>query len=163
VVEDAGRGFRRVVPSPKPAKIIELDTVKSLLTSGTIVIAAGGGGIPVIEHDDGSIQGIEAVIDKDFAASLMAKGIGADRFIISTAVEQVCINFGQPDQTALDTITVAEAEKYMEEGHFAPGSMLPKIQAMINFVRETGNAGLITDPAHLDLALKGEAGTKIVP
>jgi carbamate kinase len=163
VVEDAGRGYRRVVPSPKPEVIIELETVKSLLENNTIVIAAGGGGIPVIQNEDGSIQGIEAVIDKDFAAGLLAKGIRADRFIISTAVVQVCINFGKPDQKALAEMTVAEAERYMKEGHFAPGSMLPKIQAMISFIRETGNPGLITDPAHLDLALKGKTGTKIIP
>lgn len=161
IMEDAGRGYRRVVASPKPKAIVEIKTVKKLLDSGTVVIAAGGGGIPVVVKD-GMIEGREAVIDKDLAAALMAKQLKADLFVISTAVEKVCLNYGKPDEKRLDTIDVAEAEEYMKQGHFAPGSMLPKIQAMTDFVKSTGNMGLITDPAHLYDSLYGDSGTKIV-
>lgn len=163
VVEDAGRGFRRVVASPKPKGIVEIDAIKDLLKANAVVIAAGGGGIPVVEEADGSLSGKEAVIDKDYAASLLAEETSADYFVISTAVEKVCINFGKPDQKAIDQMTVAEAKKLCEEGHFAPGSMLPKIEAMMKFVETTGKPGIITDPAHLAEALEGKAGTKMVP
>ena len=162
VVEDAGRGYRRVVPSPKPKRIVELDSIRSLLENGSIVIAAGGGGIPVIRDEDGMLRGKEAVIDKDLAAALMAKQLNADLFVISTAVEKVCLNYGKPNQKTLDTITIEEAERYIAEGHFAPGSMLPKVQAIVDFVRSTGNEGLITDPANLYGALYEGKGTKIV-
>lgn len=163
VAEDAGRGWRRVVPSPDPKEILELEVVRSLVDSGVITIAAGGGGIPVAYDSNGELEGIEAVIDKDKAASLLARSLGADRLIISTGVPRVCINFGKPEQRELDVITVAEAEGLAVEGHFAPGSMLPKIQAMVNFVKATGKEGVITDPPHLTAALDGRAGTRIIP
>lgn len=160
--EDSGRGWRRVVASPKPKAIVELDTIKTLGDNGLTVIAAGGGGIPVVRDENGMLSGREAVIDKDLAAALMAKQLGADLFVISTAVEKVCLNFGKPNQKNLDTITTAEAKEYIEQGHFAPGSMLPKVQAVVDYVESTGNMGLITDPAHLYEALYGDKGTKVV-
>jgi carbamate kinase len=162
-VEDAGRGWRRVVPSPKPKRVVELDAIKSLIDNGFIVIAVGGGGIPVVEKPNGSLIGIEAVIDKDFASSLMANKLDADLLLISTAVEQVAINFNKPDQEWLDQMTVAEAKQYIEEGHFAPGSMLPKVQACIQFIENGGQKALITDPPNIPRALAGETGTWIVP
>lgn len=161
VVEDAGRGYRRVVASPKPVSIIELQTIKCLLDNGIIVIAAGGGGIPVVKNADGTLSGREAVIDKDLAAAMLAKDLNADMFVISTAVPKVCINFGKPNQESLDNITTAQAEQYMAEGHFAPGSMLPKIQAITDFVKSTGNMGIITDPENLYDAIYSDKGTKI--
>jgi carbamate kinase len=163
VVEDAGRGWRRVVASPIPKEIIELETVKTLLDAGIITITVGGGGIPVIENDAGDLEGTAAVIDKDYASSLLAQSIGADLFLISTAVEQVYLNFNTPDQRAIDVMTVSEAKRYMEEGHFAKGSMYPKIKAIIWYLEAGGKEALITDPAHIGLALKGETGTRIVP
>ena len=162
VVEDAGRGWRRVVASPLPKEIIELGTIRKLIDSGVIVIAAGGGGIPVVRESDGLLYGREAVVDKDLAAALLAKDIGADVFVISTAVEKVCLNYNKPDEKKLDTISVKEAEEYMKEGHFAPGSMLPKIKAMTDYVKSTGGIGMITDPEHIYDALYSDAGTKIV-
>ena len=163
VAEDAGRGWRWVVPSPRPKEILELPVIEQLVNNGTITIAAGGGGIPVIRTEEGNYEGVEAVIDKDLAGSLLAKSLKADRFIISTAVEKVYLNFGKPEQKALETITVAEAKGYIEEGHFAKGSMLPKIEAMIEFVEATGHEGIITDPTHLAEALEGKAGTHMTP
>ena len=162
VVEDAGRGWRRVVASPKPVSIIELETIRCLLDNGVIVVAAGGGGIPVVKDSSGHLSGREAVIDKDLAAAMLAKDLNADLFVISTAVEKVCLNFGKPDQKSLDTITTAEAQEYIRQGHFAPGSMLPKIQAIVDFVSSTGNEGIITDPSNLYDALYNDKGTKIV-
>ena len=162
IMEDAGRGYRRVVASPKPKKIVELDTIKTLLDNNIIVIAAGGGGIPVVRAEDGTLTGKEAVIDKDLAAAILAKDLKADMFVISTAVEKVCLNYGKPNQMELSEITVADCDKYIEEGHFAPGSMLPKIQAIKDFVSSTGGTGLITDPSHLYDALYHNAGTKVV-
>lgn len=163
VMEDAGRGYRRVVPSPKPISIVEAETIKTLVDNGIIVIAAGGGGIPVVKQADGSITGKEAVIDKDLAAALLAKQLKADLFVISTAVEQVCLNYGKPNQKTLSTITLDEAKQYIAEGHFAPGSMLPKMQAMVDFVSSVGTMGLITDPEHIYGALYEGKGTKLVP
>ena len=162
VVEDAGRGYRRVVASPKPVSIVELETVRILVDNNVLVIAAGGGGIPVVRNSDGSFEGREAVIDKDLAAALMAKELQAGMFVISTAVEKVCLNYGKPEQRELDTIDLAECQKYVDEGHFAPGSMLPKIQAMMDFVKTTGNVGLITNPENIYGALYEGKGTKIV-
>lgn len=162
VKEDAGRGWRRVVPSPKPQSIIELDTIKFLSESGAAVIAAGGGGIPVIRDEEGALWGKEAVIDKDLAAAILAKSLKADAFIISTAVERVCLDYNKPTQKSIDEMTTEEARKYSDEGQFAPGSMLPKIQAIVDYVESTGNLGMITDPEHIPSALKGEAGTRIV-
>lgn len=144
VMEDAGRGYRRVVASPKPAEIIEIDTVKDLLNAGEIVIASGGGGIPVIRQGN-HLKGVGAVIDKDFASCLLAQQLNADFLIILTAVEKVALRFGTPEETWLDDITVDEAKQYMEEGHFAPGSMLPKVQAGVEFAESgEGRTALIT-------------------
>lgn len=163
VVEDAGRGWRRVVPSPLPQKILEYDAIKSLVDQHYLVICTGGGGIPVAYNDEGGLDGVEAVIDKDLASSLLARQLPADLFVISTAVEQVYINFGKPDQQAISEMTVAEAEMYIAQGHFAPGSMLPKIQAALEYVRETNNKALITTPENLPDAIDGKSGTFITP
>lgn len=163
IVEDAGRGWRRVVASPLPVEVVELETVKALINAGVIVITVGGGGIPVIDAGDGSYIGTAAVIDKDFASSLLAQEIHADLFVISTAVEKVAINYNKPDQKWLDKLTVAEAKKYMAEGHFAKGSMLPKMTAVISFLEKGGKQALITNPENIGRALAGETGTWIVP
>ncbi|MDY6866419.1 MAG: carbamate kinase [Chloroflexota bacterium] len=163
VVEDAGRGWRRVVPSPRPIRIVEAAAINNLIKAGFSVVGVGGGGIPVIEDENGDLQGVEAVIDKDFGSALLAKMINADLFVISTAVEKVALNFNTPDQKWLDKMTVAEAKRYMEEGHFAPGSMLPKIQAIVQFLENGGKKALITDPEHISDALEGKTGTWIVP
>jgi carbamate kinase len=162
VMEDAGRGWRRVVPSPIPVEIIEQDIIKSLVNKGIIVVAVGGGGIPVIEQD-GRLKGAEAVIDKDYASALLAIGIKADLFLISTAVEKVALNFGKPNQKSLDRMTLAEAKKYLEQGHFPSGSMGPKIEAIINYLKHGGKEALITNPENLEHGLRGETGTRIVP
>ncbi|MCK5155784.1 MAG: carbamate kinase [Spirochaetales bacterium] len=163
IMEDAGRGYRRVVPSPFPISIIEIEIIKKLSGQGALVIAAGGGGIPVIKTDKGLLKGKEAVVDKDFSAALMAKELQADLFVISTAIDKVCINFGKDTERKLDRISCSEAEQYSNQGHFAPGSMLPKIKAVINFVSSTGNEGIITDPKHLYEAIYSNEGTHIVP
>ena len=163
MVEDAGRGWRRVVPSPIPQRIVEVDAIQSLIRAGFVVVAVGGGGIPVIETPDGNLVGVEAVIDKDFGSSILASMINADLFLISTAVEKVAINFNKPDQKWLDKLTTSEAKQYIEEGHFAKGSMLPKIQAILKFMELGGRQALITDPEHIMEALQGKTGTWIVP
>lgn len=163
VVEDAGRGWRRVVASPLPKEIVELETVETLLERGIITITVGGGGIPVIDPGDGNYRGVAAVIDKDYASSLLAQKVNADLFVISTAVEKVAIHFGKPEQKWLDKMTLAEAKAYLAEGtHFAKGSMAPKIQAVIWFLENGGKEALITNPENLGRALKGETGTRIV-
>ena len=160
--EDAGRGWRRVVPSPMPKKIVELSAVKTLWDT-TIVITAGGGGIPVIENEDGSLTGIAAVIDKDLAAERLAEDINADILMILTEVERVSINYKKPDQKDLSLLTSAEAEQYIREGHFAPGSMLPKIQAAVAFVKANpGRKAIITSLYKAVDALEGNAGTTII-
>jgi carbamate kinase len=164
VVEDAGRGWRRVVASPIPREVVELEAVKTLLDAGTIVITIGGGGIPVIDAGDHDYKGVAAVIDKDYASSLLARLIKADLFLISTAVEKVAINFGKSDQKWLDRIALVEAKQYLVEGtHFAKGSMAPKIQAVIWFLEAGGKQALITNPDNIGSALKGETGTWIIP
>jgi carbamate kinase len=164
VVEDAGRGWRRVVASPQPKEVVELDTVKALINAGVVVITVGGGGIPVIDRGDGEYAGTAAVIDKDFASSLLAQSIGADLFLISTAVERVALDYGKPDQRWLDRITLSEARKYLAEGtHFAKGSMAPKIQAIIWYLEAGGRRAIITTPENIGRALRGETGTEIVP
>lgn len=164
VVEDAGRGWRRVVASPLPKEIVEFDSVKALLDAGHIVITVGGGGIPVIDRGDGELIGTAAVIDKDFASSLLAQSLKADMLLIATAVEKVAIHFGKPEQKWLDKMTVAEAKAYLEEGiHFAKGSMAPKIQAAIWYLENGGKEALITNPESIGRALRGETGTHIVP
>jgi carbamate kinase len=161
VVEDAGRGWRRVVASPLPIKVVELDPVKTLIDAGVVVISIGGGGIPVIE-EDGAYFGTAAVIDKDFASSLLAQLIKADLLLISTAVEKVALNFGKPDEKWLEHMTLAEAKKYLAEGiHFAKGSMAPKIQAIIWFLENGGKQALITNPENIGRAFRGETGTWI--
>ncbi len=161
VMEDAGRGYRRIVPSPEPYEIVELAAVKSLLAQRIIVVAVGGGGIPVIRDANGDLEGVEAVIDKDLASSLLARNLNADLFIISTAVPKVCLNYNKPNEIALDRMTVAAAEQYMVHGHFARGSMLPKIKACIDFVQATGSRAIITNPENITLALEGKSGTTI--
>jgi len=163
VLEDAGRGFRRVVPSPRPNKIVELDAIRLLLEGGYVVVAVGGGGIPVVERPDGGLDGVEAVIDKDHASSLLARKLNADILLISTSVEKACLHFGTPEEQAIDTMTVSEARQYIREGHFKPGSMLPKVEAMIEFVEAGGGQAALTDPANLVPGLAGETGTRIVP
>ncbi len=163
VVEDAGRGWRRVVASPDPKEVVELDTIKALIEAGVIVITVGGGGIPVIDKGDGDYMGVAAVIDKDFASSLLAQEINADIFIISTAVEKVALNYGKPNEKLIDRMTVAEAKQYIQEGHFAKGSMLPKVQACIRYLEAGGKEALITNPENIGRALRGETGTWIVP
>jgi carbamate kinase len=163
VVEDAGRGWRRVVASPLPKEVVELDTVKALINAGVVVITVGGGGIPVIDKGNGDYAGIAAVIDKDYASSLLAQSINADLFLISTAVEKVALNFGKPDQQWLDRLTLSEARKYLVEGrHFAKGSMAPKIQAIIWYLEAGGKHAIITNPENIGRALRGETGTHIV-
>ena len=163
VAEDAGRGWRRVVASPLPKEIVELDAVRTLLSAGQVVITVGGGGIPVVDRGDGELVGTAAVIDKDFASSLLASSINAEIFIVATAVEKVAINFGKPDQQWLDKMTRAEAQAYLDEGkHFAKGSMAPKVQAAIRYLENGGGAAIITNPENIGRALKGETGTWIV-
>jgi len=164
VVEDAGRGWRRVVASPLPKEIVEIDAIKALISAGVIVISTGGGGIPVIRNAKGDLEGVAAVIDKDFGSSLLANNVGAEVFLISTAVEKAALNFGKPDQKWLDKITLTEAKKYLTEGtHFAKGSMAPKVQAIIRFLEAGGKQAIITNPENIGRALKGETGTWIIP
>jgi carbamate kinase len=164
VVEDAGRGWRRVVPSPLPMRVVEEEAVKELIGKGFVVITVGGGGIPVVADENGTLRGVEAVIDKDYASSLLASSIGADLFLISTAVEKVALNFGKPSQRWVDRMTLSEARKYLVEGtHFARGSMAPKIQAIIWFLEKGGKEAIITNPENIERALAGETGTRIVP
>ena len=162
LVEDAGRGFRRVVPSPEPREVIERPVIESLLNSGYHVVTVGGGGIPVVRTDKG-LEGVDAVIDKDLASSLLANQLGAGLLIISTAVEQVALNFGKPTEGPISKMTVAEAEQYIAEGHFATGSMLPKIQSALRFLRNGGQEVIITAPEFIKEAVTMGRGTHIVP
>ena len=159
MVEDAGRGYRQVVPSPKPVDVIEKNMVNSLIDNGYVVITVGGGGIPVIRKD-GKLYGTPAVIDKDFASAKLAELIKADNLVILTAVDRVAINWGKPNQESLSEMSIAEAEKYCEEGHFAPGSMLPKVKAAISFA-QTGGEAIIASLENAGAAIKGESGTKV--
>ncbi len=161
VVEDAGRGWRRVVASPIPKKIVEALAIRKLVDAGFTVVGVGGGGIPVIEDGQGNLIGVEAVIDKDFGSSVLATLIKADLFVISTAVEKVAINFNKPDQKWLDKMTIAEAKRHMDSGQFAKGSMLPKIQAILKFLESGGKQAIITNPENIGRALRGETGTLI--
>ena len=163
VVEDAGRGWRRVVPSPLPIKILQRGAIESLIAADFVVIAVGGGGIPVVQDKKGNIFGVEAVIDKDFASALLASQIGADLFLITTAVPKIALNYNQPNEVGIDKMTMAEAKAYMEQGHFAKGSMEPKVQAIINYLEAGGKEALVTDPENIERALAGETGTRIVP
>jgi carbamate kinase len=162
VTEDAGRGWRRVVPSPTPVEIVELQTIRELLEGGTIVIAGGGGGIPVVRGADGALEGVEAVIDKDSASALLAAELGADLFAIPTGVDQVAVNWGKPDQRWLDRLTVAEATALAQSGELGEGSMRPKVEALVTYLeRHPGGAGVITSPQMLPAALRRETGTWI--
>ncbi len=162
VVEDAGRGYRRVVPSPKPLEIVEIGAIRKLVDDGAIVIAAGGGGIPVSRQWDGTLHGVEAVIDKDLASSLLGRVLGMESLVIVTGVERVAVHFGKPDQRDLSDATASELERLLGEGHFPPGSMEPKIRAAIEFVRGGGRSVTITSPERVREALEGRAGTRIV-
>jgi len=161
VVEDAGRGWRRVVPSPIPVRIVERDAILALIQAGFVVIGVGGGGIPVVEDEEGNLVGVEAVIDKDFASSLLAASIHADLFLISTAVEKVALDFNKPSQRWLDHMTLAQAKQHLGEGQFAKGSMEPKVRAIIQFLERGGRRALITNPENIGRALEGETGTWI--
>jgi carbamate kinase len=161
VVEDAGRGWRRVVASPMPVEIIERDAIKTLIHEGFTVIAVGGGGIPVVENDRHELVGTAAVIDKDHASALLANRIGADLFVISTAVEKVALNYKKPDQQWLDRLNLEEAKTYLAAGHFAKGSMRPKIEAVVAYLERGGKQALITNPENIERALEGETGTRL--
>ncbi len=161
LMEDAGRGWRRVVPSPRPVTIIEQDIISYLLRGGIIVIAAGGGGVPVVRRPDGELRGVEAVIDKDRASAVLAREISADLMVFLTAVEYVYVDFGQPGQRPLPRLTAVEAQRYLQEGHFPPGSMGPKMEAALDFLSQGGRRVLITQPESLAAALRGETGTHI--
>lgn len=161
MVEDAGRGYRRVVASPLPQEIVEKDVISKLAHDGYCVVCVGGGGIPVIKLEDGLLQGVDAVIDKDFASSLLASQIKADLLIISTGVPAVYLNYGKPNEKMLSKVTLSELKKYVSENHFAPGSMLPKIQAVINFLQNGGKKAIITNPESLEAAIVERAGTNI--
>ncbi len=164
LIEDANRGWRRVVPSPRPLRLVELSSVRRLIDCGAVVIAAGGGGIPVVADEAGALRGVEAVIDKDLASAMFATQIGADLFVIATAVPQVALNFGTPRQRWVDKLTLAEAKHYLAEGsHFANGSMAPKIQAVITYLEGGGKEALITAPTDLERAVAGQTGTRVVP
>ncbi len=161
--EDAGRGWRRVVASPQPMRIVEIEVIRDLLDAGVVTIAVGGGGIPVITNAAGDLEGIAAVIDKDLASALLAVQVDADLLLISTAVEQVALNFGTPEQRWVDQFTLAEVKQYLAEGgHFAEGSMAPKMRAVVQFLEAGGKEALITNPQNLERAMAGETGTRIV-
>ena len=163
IKEDAGRGWRRVVASPAPMRIVELDVIKQLLDAGVATIAVGGGGIPVVTNDKGDLEGIAAVIDKDLASALLASQIDADLLLISTAVEQVALNFGKENEEWVDQMTLAEVKQYLAEGgHFAEGSMAPKMRAVVQYMEAGGKEALITNPQNLERAMAGETGTRIV-
>jgi len=162
IVEDSGRGYRRVVPSPIPLDIVEKEVVKKLIENEVIVIAAGGGGIPVFMDEQGNLEGIDGVVDKDFATSVLAEKIGAKTMVVLTSVEKAYLNFNKPEQKAIDRITVKEAEQYLNEGHFAKGSMAPKIKASIQFLERGGEKVIITSINKLSEAINGETGTHIV-
>ena len=164
VAEDAGRGWRRVVASPHPVRIVELDVVKALIEAGVIVITVGGGGIPVVPDEFGNLHGVSAVIDKDHASSLLANEIDADMFLISTAVERVALDWGKPEQRWVDHFTLSEVKEHLAEGgHFAEGSMAPKMRAVVSFLEGGGEQALITNPENIEKAVVGEMGTRIVP
>ena len=161
VVEDSGRGWRRVVPSPKPLRIVEKDTIRDLLEKGKIVIACGGGGLPVIQLESGLLDGVEAVVDKDYASSKLAQQLNIDELIILTSVDKVSVNFGKPGQVDLDVMTVSEARRHLADGQFPPGSMGPKIEAAIEFVESGGKRAIIASHDNIVEAVEGKAGTRI--
>jgi carbamate kinase len=160
---DSGRGWRRVVPSPAPTKVVQIKAIKSLVEKGFFVIAGGGGGIPAVMGDHGSLMGVDAVVDKDLTSSLLAKDLGAELLIISTSVPGVYLNFGQANQKLIKKMTIAQARKHLIQGQFGKGSMEPKIKAAVSFLEQGGDEVIITDPEHLRAAYHHEAGTLIVP
>ncbi|HTY78170.1 MAG TPA: carbamate kinase [Candidatus Bathyarchaeia archaeon] len=162
LVEDAGRGYRRLVPSPRPVRIVETDAIAALLEAGFLVIAGGGGGIPVVEEQPGVYRGVEAVVDKDFASGYLAAHLGASVFVLSTGVEKVAIGFRTPRQRFIDRVTLAEARRYLDAGEFPEGSMGPKVRAAIEFVERGGGRAIITSPAHIADAMAGRTGTHLV-
>jgi carbamate kinase len=162
MMNDAGRGYRRVVPSPYPMEILEKEVINRLVREGYCVVAGGGGGIPVLRQPDGMLRGVDAVIDKDLASSLLATEIGADMLVISTSVPRVCLNYGNPDEKPLDRVTVAELKRHIAENQFAPGSMLPKIQAVMKFIEKGGKKAVVTNPESLVEAVAGKTGTHIL-
>ncbi len=163
LIEDANRGYRRVVASPQPLRIVELPAIRRLIDAGTVVITVGGGGIPVVRNAEGNLEGVAAVIDKDRASALLASELGAELLVISTAVEKVALAFGTPEQRWVDRLTLSEAKKYLEEGtHFAKGSMAPKIEACIGYLERGGSEAVITNPENMERALRGETGTRLV-
>ena len=160
IVNDANRGYRRVVASPRPLRIVELPAIRALIAAGVVVVTVGGGGIPVVADADGNLHGVAAVIDKDLASALLANNLGADLLIISTAVEKVALNFGTPEETLVGHLTLAEAKAHLAEGvHFAAGSMAPKIQAVVNYLSNGGTTAIVTNPENVARALHGETGT----
>ncbi len=164
MVEDAGRGWRRVVASPKPVRIVEIDVIRRLMDAGVVVIAVGGGGIPVVADEQGDLFGVAAVIDKDLASALLAKEIGADLLLISTSVEKVALRFGTPEQEWVDRLTLAEVKQYLSEGgHFKEGSMAPKMRAVVQFLEAGGKEALITSPENIERAMAGKTGTRLLP
>jgi carbamate kinase len=163
MVSDAGRGYRRVVASPQPIEIVEMEMIQHLVENDFCVIAAGGGGIPVVEDEDGNLKGIGAVIDKDFASALLARNLNADLLIISTGVDRVCLNFGKKDEKELSITTAADMKSYIDQGHFEAGSMLPKVEAVLWFFEHGGKKAIITKPEHLKDAITGICGTHIIP
>jgi carbamate kinase len=160
-IEQRGKGWRKVVPSPEPEEIVEKEAILGLMDSGVVVIACGGGGVPVIREADGSLRGVEAVIDKDLAAHCLARDIGADILMILTDVESVMLRFGQPDQLALREVSARELRRYQQEGHFPDGSMGPKVEAAIRFVEDGGKAAIITSLSGAHESLKGTVGTRV--
>ncbi|MBI2318566.1 MAG: carbamate kinase [Betaproteobacteria bacterium] len=163
VMEDAGRGWRRVVASPAPKAILDLEAVRTLLDAGFVVVAGGGGGVAVVEDESGEISGASAVVDKDLASSFLARELGAEVLVFATGVEKVYLDYGKPEQRALDAMTVAEAKRYLAEDHFKTGSMLPKVQAIIEFLEAGGRQAIITDPEHIEAAIEGRGGTRVTP
>ena len=162
VMEDAGRGWRRVVPSPAPIRIVKEQAIKALIAAGLVVISTGGGGIPVVADAEGNLRGVAAVIDKDLASALLATVLGAELFLISTAVEKVALNFGKPNEEWLDHLTLAQARQYLTEGsHFAKGSMAPKIQAVVGYLERGGRHAIVTNPENVERALAGDTGTHV--
>jgi carbamate kinase len=161
--EDGERGWRRVVPSPEPREIVEERAIRTLLATGTVVVAVGGGGVPVVRQADGTLAGVEAVVDKDLASALVAAGIGAEVLMILTGVEHVAVDFGKPSRRDLHEVTTAELAAYARQGHFAPGSMLPKVRAVLRFLERGGRRAVITTPELSEKALAGEAGTQVLP
>jgi carbamate kinase len=163
VVEDAGRGWRRVVASPQPKRIVEIDVIRTLIEAGVVVICVGGGGIPVVADENGELSGVAAVIDKDLASALLANDIEADMLLISTAVEKVALDWGTPEQRWVDHMTLADVKQYLAQGsHFAEGSMAPKMRAVVQFLEGGGKEALITNPQNIERAIAGKTGTRIV-